>query len=142
MRVAIEKSVIQDVINLKDERFIAELEYNLKLQELLLKKKFEPEEFYKLDCKFHKLWFDMTKNNFVWEQIEKAQVHYRRFRMLDIVEVKNFQAIYEDHKEIVEIIKNCEHEKLDRIVKSHLHSGIKRLQDFIQGEFANYFYKI
>lgn len=139
MRVAIEKSVIQDIMDRRDERFIAELEYNLKLQELLLKKNFEPEEFYRLDCEFHRLWFNATQNLFVWEQIEKAQIHYRRFRMLDIVEIKNFQAIYEDHKEIVEIIKKCRYEELDKIVKSHLHSGIKRLQEFIDGEFANYF---
>ncbi|MGL4252996.1 MAG: GntR family transcriptional regulator [Fusobacteriaceae bacterium] len=142
MRIAIEKSVIRDIMDMKDDRFLAELEYNLKLQELLLRKKFEPEEFYELDCEFHKLWFSATKNIFVWEQIEKAQIHYRRFRMLDIVEVKNFKAIYEDHKKIVEIIKECEYEQLDEIVKKHLHSGIKRLQEFIGGEFANYFYKI
>lgn len=141
MRVAIEKTVIRDVMLMKDERFIAELEYNLKLQELLLKKEFEPEEFYSLDCEFHKSWFKITKNLFIWEQLEKAQVHYRRFRMLDIVEVKNFQAIYEDHKSMVEIIKNCEYGKLEEIVNKHLHSGIRRLQEFINGEFATYFYK-
>lgn len=141
MRTAIEKDVIKDVMRINDERFIVELEYNLKLQELLLKKEFHPEEFYKLDCEFHRLWFEITGNLFVWEQIEKAQVCYRRFRMLDIVEIKNFNSIYEDHKKIVELIKAQKYEKMEEQITSHLKSGIKRLEKQIDGEFAEYFCK-
>ena len=83
----------------------------------------------------------LTKNIFIWEQLEKAQIHYKRFKMLDILEVKNFKAIYEDHKKLVDAIKDKNVEKVEEIIKEHLYSGIKRLQELIQGEFSQYFKK-
>ena len=124
-----------------NDKFIAEMEYNLKLQELLLKREFETEEFYDLDCQLHKLWYELTNNMFIWEQLEKAQIHYKRFKMLDILEVKNFKAIYKDHKELVGAIKDKDTEKVENIIIEHLYSGIKRLQELIQGEFSQYFKK-
>ncbi len=141
MRIVLEKQIIKDAVRLIDDKFIAEMEYNLKLQELLLKREFETKEFYDLDCQLHKLWYELTKNIFIWEQIEKAQIHYKRFKMLDILEVKNFKAIYEDHKELVDAIKDKNVEKVEEIISEHLYSGIKRLQNLIQGEFESYFNK-
>ncbi len=141
MRVVLEKQIIKDAIEMMNDKFIAEMEYNLKLQELLLKREFETKEFYDLDCQLHKLWYELTKNIFIWEQLEKAQIHYKRFKMLDILEVKNFKAIYEDHKKLVDAIKDKNVEKVEEIIKEHLYSGIKRLQELIQGEFSQYFKK-
>ncbi|WP_432204750.1 GntR family transcriptional regulator [Cetobacterium somerae] len=141
MRVVLEKQIIKDAIKLINDKFIADMEYNLKLQELLLKRQFETKEFYDLDCQLHKLWYELTKNLFIWEKIEKAQVHYKRFKMLDILEVKNFKDIYKDHKELIEAIKDKNIEKIDKVISDHLYSGIKRLQELIQGEFSEYFKK-
>lgn len=141
MRVVLEKQIIKDAIEMMNDKFIAEMEYNLKLQELLLKREFETKEFYDLDCQLHKLWYELTKNIFIWEQLEKAQIHYKRFKMLDILEVKNFKAIYEDHKKLVDAIKDKNVEKVEEIITEHLYSGIKRLQELIQGEFSQYFKK-
>ncbi len=141
MRIAIETMILRDTIKKSDEKLIAELEHNLKLQELLLKSDFEVEDFYKLDCSFHKLWFNITDNLFIWEQIEKAQTDYRRFRMLDIVEVKNFNAIYEDHKIIFEVIKNKDFDSIEKIITSHLNSGINRLKNLIDKDLVKYFKK-
>ncbi|ERT66998.1 transcriptional regulator, GntR family [Cetobacterium somerae ATCC BAA-474] len=141
MRVVLEKQIIKDAIEMTNDKFIAEMEYNLKLQELLLKREFETKEFYELDCQLHKLWYELTKNMFIWEQLEKAQIHYKRFKMLDILEVKNFKAIYEDHKELVDAIKEKDIVKVEKLITEHLYSGIKRLQSLIQGEFESYFNK-
>lgn len=141
MRVVLEKQIIKDAIVMMNDKFIAEMEYNLKLQELLLKREFETKEFYDLDCQLHKLWYELTKNIFIWEQLEKAQIHYKRFKMLDILEVKNFKAIYEDHKKLVDTIKEKNVAQVEKIITEHLYSGIKRLQELIQGEFSQYFKK-
>lgn len=139
MRTAIEFMVIKDTIRSLDEKIIADLEYNLKLQEILLKSNFLPNEFYKLDCEFHKIWFKHTDNLLIWDQIQKSQVHYNRFRMLDIVAIKDFEAIYEDHKLLVEIIKEKNYEELENRIRKHLNSGITRLKDKINEEFSKYF---
>ncbi|MBS4535625.1 GntR family transcriptional regulator [Clostridium sp. D2Q-14] len=139
MRIAIETKIIKDVIENLDEELILELDNNLKLQENLLKSDFTAEEFYKIDAEFHKILFEANKKLIIWEQIQKLQVHYTRFRMLDIVAIKNFQAIYEDHKKLVEIIKNRKIDEVDVLVREHLNSGIKRLGDKIYTEFSHYF---
>ncbi|SNS47904.1 DNA-binding transcriptional regulator, GntR family [Anaerovirgula multivorans] len=139
MRIAIETAVVKDVIKILDDKLIAELEENLKLQETLLKSDFTAEQFYKIDGSFHKIWFNATDKLIVWEQIQKLQVHYTRFRMLDIVAVKNFQAIYEDHKKLVTIIKSKNNDEVEVFVRKHLNSGIVRLGDKIYTEFADYF---
>lgn len=139
MRIAIETAVIKDVIKILDDKLIAELEEKLKQQETLLQTDFTAEEFYKIDGGFHKVWFNATDKLIVWDQIQKLQVHYTRFRMLDIVAVKNFQAIYEDHKKLVDIIKSKNNDEVEVFVREHLNSGIVRLGDKIYTEFADYF---
>lgn len=139
MRNAIETKVIKDAVEVLDESFIAALEYNLKRQERLLKGDFSPEEFYAIDSAFHKIWFEKTKKCAVWEQIQKSQVHYTRFRMLDIVVVKNFYAIYEEHKKLVELIKSKAIDEIETYMTRHLNGGAIRLGDKIFNEFADYF---
>lgn len=141
MRIAIETSVIKDAIKILDDNLVAMLEKNLNQQEALLKSDFTADEFYEIDGNFHKIWFSATDKLIVWEQIQKLQVHYTRFRMLDIVAVKNFQAIYEDHRKLVDIIKNKNNEAVEKFVNEHLNSGIVRLGDKIRTEFADYFIK-
>lgn len=139
MRIIIECKVISDVISIDDEKFIVELEYNLKLQEILLKSEFGIDEFSLLDENFHKLWFKATNKLFIWEQIQNSRTDYKRFRMLDIEVERNFQAIYENHKELVQIIKDKKIDQIEDSVIKHLHSGINRLGDKIYNEYAQYF---
>lgn len=141
MRIAIEYMIIRNIMRNINEKFIAKLEYNLKLQEILLKSEFKIDEFYNLDCEFHQLWFEETGKKFIWNQIEKAQIDYKRFRMLDIVEVKDFSAIYEDHKKLVEIIKSGKENELEEMLTKHLNSGAMRLKDKIHEDFSEYFIK-
>lgn len=139
MRIAIETMVIRDAIKHLDDDVVAEIERNLKLQEALLKTDFTAETFYKADGELHKVWFNATHNRLVWNHIQKLQVHYTRFRMLDIVAVKNYKAIFDDHVELVKAIKNKESERIEQLVTKHLNSGIERLGDRIYTEFADYF---
>ncbi len=139
MRIAIEHKVIKDTMDKLDDKVIADLDYNLRLQELLLTSDFDPSKFYDLDSKLHKIWFSFTKNDFIWEQIQKSQVHYTRFRMLDIVAVKDFKALYEDHKKLIKVIKSKDYSGLEKIITDHLNSGIRRLEDKIKDEFSEYF---
>ncbi len=139
MRIAIETMVIRDAIKIMNKKTLEELKYNLRQQEILLEDDFTPEEFYKLDSKFHKIWFGATDKLIVWEQIQKSQVHYTRFRMLDIVVAKDFIAIYEEHKKLLDIIEHKKIDEIEYLVTMHLNGGIRRLGDKIHSEFANYF---
>ena len=139
MRMAIEIAVIKDAILNKSEKLIIDLEHNLKLQELLLKSEFTTSDFYKLDSEFHKICFEFTNNMFIWNHLQEPQVNYRRFRMLDIVAVKDYEAIYEDHIKLFQIIKNEDLDLLEKTMRNHLDGGVQRLKDRINGDFSIYF---
>ncbi|WP_312459021.1 GntR family transcriptional regulator [Proteiniclasticum sp.] len=139
MRCAIEEKVIKEAMNKKNERFLKELKRSLRDQEDLLSEEFTPEEFYAMDAEFHAIWFRFTGKEFVWEEIERMLVHYKRFRMLDIVVVKDFQTIYEEHVELVQIIEEGKEELVEKKIAKHLYGGINRLGDKIHGEYKEYF---
>lgn len=141
MRTAIETRVIKDAMKSGSDDFIERLEKSLKKQEKLLQGDFTPDDFYELDSEFHKNWFIETDKCIVWEEIQKLLVHYTRFRMLDIVVVKNFQAIYEEHKMLVQMMKEGRYEEVEPMITKHLYGGIERLGDKIHGEYADYFIK-
>ncbi|GAE94477.1 transcriptional regulator [Gracilibacillus boraciitolerans JCM 21714] len=139
MRRVLEIAVIKDFIENLDDKQIHKLESNLDSQASLLQSDFTAEEFYRLDGEFHAIWFSATNKLKVWEQIQKLQVHYTRFRMLDIVVIKDFQSIFNDHQKLVESIKNRDIENIERHITDHLNSGFARLGDKIHTEYANYF---
>lgn len=139
MRTAIESRVIKDAILLNHDDLITRLERSLKKQEELLATDFSPDEFYEMDSEFHENWFIETDKLIVWQEIQKLLVHYTRFRMLDIVVVKSFYAIFEEHKELVRIIKETRTDDVDDMITKHLNGGIERLSDKISGEYRDYF---
>ncbi|GAU75703.1 GntR family transcriptional regulator [Fusibacter sp. 3D3] len=139
MRLVLEVQVIKDVIELDSEAFIHALENNLKRQEYLLASDFEVEAFYEIDSEFHRIWFEEAKKLAVWEMIQKSQINYTRFRMLDIVMVKNFKAIFEEHIKLVHLIKAKDIEGIEKHLERHFNGGISRLGDQIYSEYAEYF---
>ncbi|MEM1484838.1 GntR family transcriptional regulator [Oscillospiraceae bacterium PP1C4] len=141
MRIAIETMVIRDLIQTIDSLTIEKIRYILKHQEILLAGTFEADEFYAIDSKLHNIWFDYTKKLLLWKAIQKAQVNYTRFRMLDIVEAQNFQEIYLEHIELFDAIVRKDIEIIEPLMRKHLYGGIKRLGNRIHTEFADYFVK-
>lgn len=140
MRIAIESMVLRDLITSIDEKVIAELEYYLKLQKILITTNgFKAEKFYTLDSKFHKVWYKAINKNVVWDEIEKAHIHYTRFRMLDIVVVKHFEEIYEEHENLLNVIRNRDFSSIEEAISRHLHGGAVRLGEKIYTDYRDYF---
>mgnify|MGYP001450370167 CR=1 FL=1 len=141
MRVAVETMVIRDLIRECDDFVLEKIQYNLHRQEVLLGEEFDAQDFYTLDSALHGIWFRFTNKKSLWDLIQRMQVHYTRFRMLDIVAVQNFGEIYEEHMELLQAIRKKETEKIEPLIHRHLYGGIKRLGDRIHTEFADYFTK-
>lgn len=139
MRTVLEIQIIKDAIALDHPLFLSELEWNLKRQEALIASDFKPEDFYKIDSEFHQIWFKVTEKLAVWDMIERSQIHYTRFRMLDIVVVKNFGAIFKEHKALYEMIKLNNINEIEEALHHHLNGGIERLGEKLYTEFAEYF---
>lgn len=141
MRYAIEAAVLKDFVLEFDLMAIEKMRYRLRQQEVLLlgNNDFTAEQFYALDAKLHNVWFQYTNREPLWRHINNAQANYTRFRMLDIVVVKNFSEIYHEHEELFAAICSKNIAKVEENIKIHVYGGIRRLGETIKTQFADYF---
>jgi DNA-binding GntR family transcriptional regulator len=139
MRTAIESKVIRDFIDLGDNLLMEKIRYLLRKQIVLLKTEFTPRNFYNEDSAFHRIWFSAMDMDFLWRKIQHAQVHYTRFRMLDIVGVRNFSAIVKEHEKLFSIIESRRKNEVEPFLTGHLNGGIRRLGKRIYNEYSSYF---
>lgn len=141
LRVAVETRVICDLIENIDALTTEKIRHNLKRQEIMLASEFAPEEFYEIDSRLHNIWFSYTRKQSLWKLIQRMQVNYTRFRMLDIVAVQNFDEIYKEHLELFSAIGARNTAAVEPLIERHLYGGVKRLGDRIHTEFSPYFQK-
>jgi DNA-binding GntR family transcriptional regulator len=139
MRIAIESKVVRDFINTWNPMEIEKLRYFLRKQIVLLGTDFAPHEFYTEDSAFHRIWYSAIDMEFLWRKIQHAQVHYTRFRMLDIVGVRDFNGIVQEHEELFSIIENKKEKDVEPFFTHHLNGGIRRLGSRIYTEYSGYF---
>jgi DNA-binding GntR family transcriptional regulator len=141
MRIAIESKVVRDFIDLNDSLLMEKLRYFLRKQRVFLGTDFTPQDFYNEDSAFHRIWFSAMDMDFLWRKIQHAQVHYTRFRMLDIVRVRNFKVIVKEHEQIFSIIEHKKKDEVEPFFTKHFNGGIRRLGKRIYTEYAAYFEK-
>ena len=139
MRIAIEAKIARDFIDLWNPLFIEKLRYFLRKQIVLLETDFAPQEFYLEDSAFHQVLFKAIDMVFLWRKIQHAEIHYTRFRMLDIVGVRDFGAIVQEHEELFSLIEQKKKDAVEPFFSWHLNGGIRRLGKRIHSEYAGYF---
>lgn len=140
MRIAVENAVIRDFMDLCTPIIEEKLKYMIRKQIVLIEDdSFEISRFYALDSQFHELWFKGTKREKLWRLIQKSQVNYTRFRMLDIVAVHNYKVIIEEHEALFDLIHEKRPDGVEPLIRKHLNGGIYRLGERIHTEFKDYF---
>lgn len=141
MRIAVESMVLRDFMQTVDRMTLEKVRYNIRRQEILLTSEFEANQFYEIDSKLHSIWFDYTHKESLWRSIQRSQVNYTRFRMLDIVAMQNFNQIYAEHIELFDAILAKDAAAIEPLIRRHLYGGVNRLGDRIHKEFGDYFVK-
>ena len=140
MRIAVESAVICDFMELYTPIIEEKLRYIIRKQIVLTQdKNFEISRFYELDSQLHEVWFKTTGREKLWKMIQKSQVNYTRFRMLDIVAIQNFEEIIQEHEALFDLIHEKRPEAVQPLIKKHLNGGIHRLGGRIHTEFRDYF---
>ncbi|HEX3038651.1 MAG TPA: GntR family transcriptional regulator [Oscillospiraceae bacterium] len=139
MRVAIESMVIRDFMDLCTPILQEKLRYIIRKQTVIIDDECEISKFYEMDSQLHEVWFKVTKKERLWKLIQKSQVNYTRFRMLDIVAVQNFKQIIEEHTQLFDIICEKDAAAVEPLIHKHLYGGINRLGNRIHTEFKDYF---
>jgi len=139
-RTAVETFVLEDFIKTCDTLDLERVRHMLNSQrQLLASDAFDASQFYALDSKLHEIWFTVTRKPYLWEAIQKSNCHYTRFRMLDVVEIKNFHQIVEEHEQIIEAIEKADIAAIRPLLQKHLSGGVARLGNLIFTDLKDYF---
>lgn len=139
MRKIIETKVVKDAIPLINEENLAAFEYNLKLQDIFIKNPKNHNKYYNLDNDFHKICYQVTNKLELWKEIHSSEVHITRYRMLDSINIFGFDKVYDEHRDLYELIKAKNIEAIDSWMIKHLNGGIKRLEKCLTNEYSHYF---
>lgn len=139
LRVAVESAVLRDFIAVATPTQMEKVRYYIRKQVVLLQGEYTPEQFYALDSQMHAYWFSATQKQLLWRTIQRAETHYTRFRMLDIVASNSFARIVAEHEKLLAILEARQTQEVEGFVHSHLYGGLERLEGRIQTDFADYF---
>ena len=138
MRKILEKEVLKLAVKNFSEEGIKELEKNLKFQNIISQVEEDHSELFFLDNEFHRIIYKEVQKEKVWNSIQSLSTHYDRVRFLDAVEKTNLVPTLEQHREIIDIIKNKELEKVEPMVDLHL-SNFKNKIDYLIKKHPDYF---
>lgn len=140
MRIAVESAVIRDFMDLCTPIIEEKLKYIIRKQIVLTEgSDFSISRFFELDSQFHKVWFKVTRLENLWSMIQKSQIDYTRFRMLDIVSAQNCKEIIQEHEALFDLIHKKNANDVEPLVQKHLCGGIHRLGERIHTDFRDYF---
>ena len=103
------------------------MEENLARQKRLLEEGPEPSRFYRLDNRFHEMYFTSMALDAVWKLLQQFHVHYTRFRVLDMQQSGLFPQFYEEHRRILDLMRRGESDALCALMVRHLGSPFERI---------------
>lgn len=140
MRIAVESMVLREFAPACTPILLEKIRYIIRKQEVLLQEDALAQKyFYQLDSDLHEIWFAQTQNPVLWQMMQKAQVHYTRFRLLDLRQKEHMEEIVQDHQRLLYLLENKQTDQLEGFIKAHLYGGIKRLTPFLLDEYSHYF---
>nr|WP_239565271.1 GntR family transcriptional regulator [Brevibacillus fulvus] len=120
-----------------DSESLLELESNLLTQQLCVQDK-NYTKLFALDEDFHATIARGCGKSRVWSVIQQTNVHLNRIRILRLAANYNWDTILQQHREILNAIKEKDQEKADRVMKEHLTLVISEQED-LKKAYPEYF---
>ncbi|MBO4310838.1 MAG: GntR family transcriptional regulator [Lachnospiraceae bacterium] len=118
IREVLDISVVEIACDLATPEDIMNLEANVKLQEFYLEN-YVQEKLFELDNQFHKMIYVMAHKERTYAMKSGMMIHYDRVRALSLITVKDTKIV-NDHRLIMEAIRNKDKEEAKRLMKKHL----------------------
>ncbi|GLI57508.1 GntR family transcriptional regulator [Propionigenium maris DSM 9537] len=128
IRIALEGVILEEVINNAKKKDIRRLERLMEDTEDLIDESGEDKEVFKLFSEFNDTLYDIASLDRVTEMITNINLYLRRFRRMAIESGDRKEVAFNDHRAIVEAIKEKAVEEARSLNKVHL----ERSRDFIK----------
>ncbi|MFI3325480.1 MAG: GntR family transcriptional regulator [Clostridia bacterium] len=137
MRLVLEVDILEKFINQLTELDILTLENYINEQKIKSSApNFVATSFLKEDTKFHGYIYEKVGFLGIWEEIQKLQVNYTRFRILDLTQSCKFSTLIDEHTKLFEAIKEKDLAKCKVLLKAHLQGNY---QQTIKSDLKKYF---
>jgi DNA-binding GntR family transcriptional regulator len=137
LREQLEKAVVRIACERFPEPLLQELDANLALQRESIGKQ-DNQRMYQLDDAFHRTLFEGCNKLRTWAVVERMNSDFNRSRVLWLLADSHWDPLYEQHKELVEAIRNRNPDYAEAVMKKHLNLSISNLV-VLQEEYPNYF---
>lgn len=142
LRTAVEKEILyqifQEVSREKLKALIEKLEENLAKQEEYRHLDTYEREFRILDTEFHRTMIDSVKHVSLIELLDDHMIHLARWRNFDVSFDHRMPELIDQHRAIMEAIKEHDLEKSQRAIAWHL-ATVTNLGDRAKATFPQYF---
>lgn len=137
IRLALEKEVVKILATSEKPEMFAVLDEIVQLQDLYLSLK-NPTKLLELDDVFHATLFGIANkaNSYAW-LTEGMNIHFDRVRKMSLETVKDMKIV-EDHRAIVEALRQGDGSLAQNLVEKHL-SRYKIDEDAIRAAYPAYF---
>ncbi|MDK2880130.1 MAG: GntR family transcriptional regulator, rspAB operon transcriptional repressor [Thermoanaerobacteraceae bacterium] len=118
MRCVLEKAIVELACDMLSENDFVALEENLSLQDSCVNRR-DYKRLLNLDNKFHELLFKACNKERTYNLIASMMTHFNRVRILNLAEM-DMQRTVNDHKEILQAIKDKDKQKAVASMERHL----------------------
>lgn len=137
IRESIEKSVLKIAVENFPEELLNVLQDNINKQQRLVEQK-SFYEFLMTDDKFHRTIFVGCNKERTWSFIEHINAEYKRVRMLSFIADINWKIVIEQHKQILESIRNHDDQTAQDVISNHI-TKLKFEQVELKKKYPQYF---
>ncbi|MBR3635351.1 MAG: GntR family transcriptional regulator [Lachnospiraceae bacterium] len=118
LRKVLDTAVIEEACDVATQADIERMEENVSLQEFYLQSE-AADKIYLLDDEFHKLIYSAAKKETIHAMRSNIMLHFDRVRTLSMKTVKDTKIV-NDHRQMLEAIKNKDKETAKALVEKHL----------------------
>lgn len=139
MRETLETAVVKLAAEILSPDIFFDLDKNLNMQNFCIQEE-NYSQFIKYDDTFHELLFRGTKKGRVWDSIQNISAQFSRTRILRLSSIapSMWNTFYQDHKAVLNAIKEKDPKKAEDLMKLHLTRVKFYTKDLIK-EYPRYF---
>lgn len=136
LRRVLDRAVIEVACTMDNPQVLEEIEENIQLQEFYLDKN-AGDKIFLLDNQFHEGIYRYAKKGRIFEMRSTLMIHFDRVRSLSVEAVKDMKIV-QDHKDMLNAIKNHDVEAAVALVDKHM-TRYQVDQDVIKAQYPEYF---
>ncbi len=136
LRSTLERQILTDLCGELPAQISQNLDVILSNQKMVIYGEDYYNRFLDYDDEFHKQLFIAAGRVFLWDLIQKLNVHYIRYRRLHMLEKDKLITLYNDHKDITENLKSGDSSKIEGFVNRHIKDDVK--SNYFKEHFSEY----